>query len=85
VDGSAVESALELTGVEAAMALGCSARARRERGREEAVARVRAETDIVATLKTWWPDGWDRGRRTAATARPRIGAGLRSVGHRLKD
>jgi hypothetical protein len=55
-----------------------------ESEREEAVARVRAETDVVVTLKTWWPDGWDRGRRTAATARPRVGAGLRSVGHRLK-
>jgi hypothetical protein len=79
-----VESAHELAGVEAAMVLGRSARWRRERERERVVARVRAETVGVATLKAWWPDGWDRGRRTAATARPRVGAGLRSVGHRLK-
>jgi hypothetical protein len=46
---------------------------------------VRVETVVVAALKAWWPDGWDRGRRTAATARPRVGAVLPSVGHRLKN
>jgi hypothetical protein len=79
--GSVVESTHELAGVEAGAVLGRSARWRRERKREGVVARVRAETVVVATLKAWWPDGWDRGRRTAATARPRVDDGLWPVGH----
>jgi hypothetical protein len=85
VGSGAVVSARELAGVEAGAVLGRSARWRRERKREGVVARVRAETIVVATLKAWWPDGWDRGRCTAATARPRVGAVLPSVGHRLKN
>jgi hypothetical protein len=79
--GSVVESAHELTRVEAGAVLGRSARWRREQKREGVVARVRAETIVVATLKAWWPDGWDHGRRTAATVRPRINDGLWPVGH----
>jgi hypothetical protein len=32
-------------------------------------------------LRTSRPDRWGHGRRTAATARPHVGAGQRSVGH----
>jgi hypothetical protein len=46
-----VESAHELAGVEAGAMLGRSARWRREQKREGVVARVRAETVVVATLK----------------------------------
>jgi hypothetical protein len=42
---------------------------------------VRADIDVVATLKTWWPDWWGRGRHTAATARPRIDIDLWPVHH----
>jgi predicted alpha/beta hydrolase len=59
--GSVGESAHELAGVEAGAVLGRSARWRRERKREGVVARVRAETVVVATLKAWWPNGWDHG------------------------
>jgi hypothetical protein len=81
VDNGAVVSARELAGVGAAMA----ARFLRlsvERAREETEARVRASVSFVAPLKTSCLGGWGHGRRTVATARPRVVPGLRPVGHR---
>jgi hypothetical protein len=77
VGSGAVVSARELAGVEAAMAARFF-RVEGERGRER---EWRPPWCIVALLKTPWTDRWGHGRRTAATARPRVGTSLRPVGH----
>jgi hypothetical protein len=50
-------------------------------GERGAGARVRVSAGFVAPLKTSRPDWWGHGQRTAATARPRVGAGLWPVSH----
>jgi hypothetical protein len=42
---------------------------------------MEAGSRVVAVLKTSRPDRWGQGRRTGATAPPRVGAALWPVGH----
>jgi hypothetical protein len=77
VAGDAVEHACELAGGGAAMA----ARFRRfetGRGRRREWRQPRR---VVAVLKAPRSDRWGQGRRTGATASPRVGEALWPVGH----
>jgi hypothetical protein len=51
----------------------------REREREQGASE--GECGVVVPLKPSRPDWWGPYRRTVATARSRVGAGLRPVGH----
>jgi hypothetical protein len=74
------ERARELARVGAAMAARF-VRLGMERAREKGRGASEASVGFVASLRTSRPDRWGRGQRTAATARPRGGTGLRPVSH----
>jgi hypothetical protein len=77
VSGGAVVSVRELAGVGVAMAARFLC-VEAERGREREWRQLRR---VVAVLKAPWTDRWGQGRRTVATACPRVGEGLWPVGH----
>jgi hypothetical protein len=77
VSGGAVGSARELAGVGATMAARFL-RFEAERGREREWRQPRR---VVAVLKAPWTGRWGQGRRTVATACPRVGEALWPVGH----
>jgi hypothetical protein len=75
-----VENACELVGARAAMAARFSPLERGESEREDRSV-SEEECGVVAPLKPSRPDWWGPGRRTVATARPRVDDGLRLVSH----